>query len=61
MVENFEIYEFCPLDNTKLECIIGEDGFVIDWHCSKCGNNFNLNDLEIKEVKVKKIDLDKWL
>lgn len=39
------IIDKCPICNNKLEEIF-EDGYVIDYWCTKCGIYWDLEDLE---------------
>jgi len=51
-------YDKCPVCDTKLEEVLNEKGFVIDWFCNKCGISWNLEDLEYEPIQK---ELDKWI
>lgn len=55
---DLELKEKCPKCNGELECVLGEDNFVIDWFCLDCSRYFDLEDMKIKPKQTK---LKKWI
>jgi transcription elongation factor Elf1 len=51
------ILENCPICNAKLQSILDNDGFVIDYWCGKCNHSWTLEDLEITDDQE---TMDKW-
>ena len=58
MSKELLFYENCPVCDQKLKCIMDEEGFVIDWFCSKCSISWTLEDLEYEPIQD---NLSKWL
>lgn len=49
--KNMKIHENCPICDIKLEAIPDEEGFIINWFCSKCCLCWELEDLEYEPIQ----------